>query len=390
MELRVGNRVISKYNSVSVSLKYDAVGDTFAYSIYFDPASAADRATFIPGNYLPCTITNNGETLITGVLLSNGFSSSATKQLMQVGGYSRSGVLDDCQVPLTAYPVQLNNMSLAQIATTVLKPFGLKAVIDPIVQNHMDAVFDTQNIAVDQTIKDFLTKLATQKNIVLSHDSDGNLLFTRANTKKTPIYYFDELNPAGTWTKISLTFDGQQMHSIIWASGQANIDDPNKSEGSITNPYVQSVLDWEDIARTNTILQPTVTYKSGYRPSVSIQTSGGDNDTGLTVRQLLAKELKGITMKIELSGWTLNGQLVRPNNIITVRSPENFLYQQSKWFIESVDFNGDATGENATLNCVLPECYNNDTVINVFTGSNLTVQYNPPVTGAHATITPFI
>src|ERR1035437_732740 len=105
MELRVGNRIISKYNQVSVSLKYDSVGDTFAYVIYFDPANSDDRKTFIPGNYLPCTITHNGELLITGVLLSNGFSSSSVKELMRVGGYSKSGVLDDCQVPLSAYPV---------------------------------------------------------------------------------------------------------------------------------------------------------------------------------------------------------------------------------------------------------------------------------------------
>lgn len=387
MQLKVRDRIIDKYNNIAVSLRYDSVASPFGANIYFNPSNADDRRLFVPGNYNPVTIVHGKETLITGVLLSAGFQDSAVKHLMNIGGYSKAGVLDDCQNSVDNYPLQFNNVSLFEIAQKLCSPFGLNVVVDDIVKNECSAAYAVgQTMEPDDTIKNFLTKLAVQKNIVLSHDIAGNLLFTRADTTKQPIFNFVNGMP---WVGMSLNFDGQQMHSVIWGIGQGNIDTANASEASIKNPYVQSHLNFMETARLNTILKPGVSYDTGYRPRVSMQTSGGDNDTTLTARQLLSQELKTIRLSIEIQGWELKGKLVRPNNIITVTNPDLFLYQKTRWFIESVDFRGDERSETATLNCVLPECYNNETVKNVFTGTNLTVPVPFVETGAHATITPF-
>jgi prophage tail gpP-like protein len=388
MNLRIGNRIISKYNNIAVSLKYDAVGSTFAANVYFDPSNSDDRKTFIPGNYFPAIVEHNGETLITGVALSNGFKSAPTKQLMKLGGYSRAGVLDDCQFPIDNYSLQFSaSPTLSEIANKLLAPFGILITIDAIVNEDCNTAYATSPIIEpDQTIKDFLTTLAAQKNIVLSHDTSGNLVFTRADTHKTPIFNFDGSIPV---VDMDLSFDGQQMHNTITSLGQASIPTDNSTQDTIKNPYVRLGIDWMGTAKLNTLGQPGVAYSTGFRPGISKKTSGTDNDTILTARQLLAQELKAIKLTINIDSWTLNNTLVRPNNIITVTNPELFLYQKTRWFIESVDFRGDEKSETATLNCVLPECYNNDDVLNVFTGSNLTVPViDSP--GAHATITPFI
>lgn len=374
MQLKISNRIISKYSSIAVSLRYDSVASSCSASVYFDPANSDDRKLFIPGNNLPFQLLNGNEVLITGVLLNNKFKSAPTKQLASIGGYSKAGVLDDCQNPTTNYPLQFDGLSLEQIAKKLVTPFGLTVTVAQVVQSDATMVYSySQQMQPDDTVKGFLTKLAIQKNIILSHDTLGNLLLTRADTKQAPFYDFNDGMPA---TDISLDYDGQQLHSPITALGQAQIGTSNSSEDTIINPYVQTHLDFMENARLNTIGSPTIAYGTGFRPKVSVQTSGNDNDTKLTARQLLSQELKSaIRLTINIDRWTLNNKLVRPNSIITVTSPENFLYQKSRWFVESVDFRGNEKAQTAVLNCVLPECYNNDTVVNVFTGSNLTVPY---------------
>lgn len=370
MNLKVGQRNIEFYNSFNIILRFDSVASTFSGNILFDPYNPNDRSLFIPGSYNLSRVQHDGQTLITGVLLSQKHKSSAQTHLMSVGGYSKSGVIEDCQNPATNQ-VQYNGRSLLSIAEQLLSPFGLKVSADKVVQADINTIFPSQVIETDQTIKEYLSKAAAQKNIVLSHDAEGNLVFTRADTNKEPIANFT--NVGNPWLDMELTFDGQGMHSLITAQGQQGVTSTNGSQAEMKNPYVQLHLDWLGTAGLNTLGQAGVKYNTGYRPRVSMQTSGGDNQTQLTARQLLSQELKGIRLEITIAGWELNGKLVRPNNIITVMNPDVFLYQKTKWFIETVDLNSDEKGETAKLTCVLPECYNNDEVKNVFLGTNITV-----------------
>lgn len=392
MILKVGTRTIDKFNDFNVTLKYDSIASTFSGAIYFDPYNNEDRKMFVPGKYNICQISHNGETLLTGVLLSNSFKSSSVKNIMRIGGYSKTGVLEDCQKP-NDLDSQFDTMSLKQIADKLLGSFGLSVTVDPIVSTEVNRVYTTpQVMEVDDTIKDYLTKLAAQINVVLSHDTSGNLIFTRADTNKTPIFNFNGREPA---TEMSLIFDGQQMHSKITAIGQQSVTTDNAPQNEITNPYVQQGgLDWMATAKLNTLGLAGVKYSTGLRPRVSKQTSGGDNQTTLTARQLLGQELKAIKLIIKVRGWTLGNAIIRPNNIVTVINPELFLYQRTKWFIEQVDFGfeKESFAEVATITCVLPECYNNDEVKNIFTGTNITVPVATPegYDGAHAVITPFV
>jgi len=64
--------------------------------------------------------------------------------------------------------------------------------------------------------------------------------------------------------------------------------------------------------------------------------------------------------------WEIEGKVIKPNQIITVRNPELYLYKKSNWFIESVQLDGDETQTVATITCVLPETYNGGTPSYIF------------------------
>lgn len=352
---RFKNRKIDFFNEFSLNLVHDSVGSTFGCSFYFDPNNPEHKEFACVSHYHEVQVEHNGELLLTGYMTSQRFKMTSLKQLSSFGGYSLPGVLDDCEIPTSLYPLQSDNLTLKEIAQKLIKPFGLQMEIDPAVEDRMNKKFDTSNASESQTIKSYLTELATQKKIIISHNEKGHLLFTESKTKKQSLIDFDgRLGVANGGTMIpaismELDFDGQGMHSHITLQKQASQDGGNAGEQTIRNPYVPVV----------------------FRPTVKSQSSGDDNDTGLAARQALSRELKGLKLTIELDRWEINGKIIKPNNIITVVNPECYIWNKTEWFIESINYTGNEKQNICTLNCVLPEVYSEEIPISIFAGINL-------------------
>ena len=78
-------------------------------------------------------------------------------------------------------------------------------------------------------------------------------------------------------------------------------------------------------------------------------------------------ELKdAISFTIKLDRWKINNKLIKPGDIITITSPENYVYKKTRLFIDEVNFKGDSKETTATLKCVLPEVYNKEIPRNIF------------------------
>jgi len=348
---RIRNRKIDFFNNFTLGLRFDSIGDTFGFGFYFNPDNAELKELMCIGHYHECEVTYNGETLVTGFTLGQDFTSASVRSFVQITGYSLTGVLADCTIPTSIYPLQSNGLSLKQIAQKLIRPFNLKMVIDSSVEALMNGTFKATTANETQTIERYLSELATQKNIVMSHTEKGELLFTKAKTKQTPILEFDVPNGKSLpGTTMKLNFNGQSMHSHITVMKQADSDGGNAGEYTIRNPYV-----------INTV----------YRPTTITQTSGDDNDTEKAAKTALAAELKNLKLTITTDRWLVDGKILKPNNLVTVINPEIYLYKKSTWFIESIDFTGDETKTTATLHCVLPEVYNGETPVYLFKGINL-------------------
>lgn len=342
---RIRNRDVEFFSGFNVSLRYDAVASSFAFSFLFNPDNKEHKEMACVSHYHIATLEHNGETLLTGYILSQGFNNTSKKELCGFSGYSLPGVLEDCNIPLSAYPLQNDGLTLREIAQKLISPFGLSMIVDSAVASKMDEVFDKTTAQATESIKSYLTQLAEQKNIVVSHTPQGALLFTQAKTSQKPILNFDGGIP---FTSMNLTFNGQAMHSDITVMKQADSDGGNAGESTVKNPYVPYV----------------------FRPKVVIQNSGTDNDTEQAAKNILASELRNLTLTIVTDRWEVNGKIIKPNNIISVINPEVYLYKKTDWFIEQIDFVGDAKKTTATLKCVLPEVYNNQTPKYIFEGIN--------------------
>lgn len=341
MILKAGNIQLTQYENVAIDLATDGCASAFKFDIFYDPDNAGHRALLKPGNPATVTIEHEGNLLLTGVIMRPEFSDGATKELVSISGYSKTGVLEDCEIPLDLYPLQTNKLSLKQIAEKLLKPFDLAVSVSASVTADANAKL-TQTACDDkQTVRSYLCELANQKNILVSHSAAGALLLTRANTTQVPVYDFGKGMPG---IRYGLVFDEQRMHSTISVIKQASKQGKgNAGKATVTNPYV-----------------------SKYRPKVVRMTSGKDVDAAKAARNMLAQELKEIKLTIEMDRWDVNGTMILPGSIITITNPDLHIYTKAKFLVESVSLRGNRVAETATLTCYLPEVYNNDTPKNIF------------------------
>lgn len=336
-------RDVKFFNAFSMNLRYDSVGSDFSFAFYFDPTNPDHRELACVSHFHEATVQHNGETLISGIILSEGLTKATQRQLVQVSGYSKPGVLEDCTIPVSLYPLESNGLTLREIATKYLKPFNIQFLVDSSVASGMDKPYEKITAEPTEKIKDLLCKLASQRDIVISHDELGRLLFTKAKTTGMPIAHFDGSAPA---TKISIGFNGQNIHSEITVIKQADKNGGNAGQFTIYNPYCP-------VARA-------------FRPTTIIQESGDDNDTETAAKRAMAAELKNIPLTIELSNWDINEKVIRPNCLVSVTAPDLYIFKKTNFFVESVAYTGTATAQTCVLTCVLPEVYNGQIPKNIF------------------------
>jgi len=340
MNIKINGRNFDKFNKISIELKYDAIGSTFDMLVYFNPENEKTKELFKPFSYNNIIIEHDKKLLLTGVIISHSNKKNNRKELLHISGYSLPGILEDCEIPTSLYPLQSDGKTLKEITERLIAKFGLELIVDKDVESIVNKKYSQSTADQKQSIKSYINELASQRNVTLSHDVQGRLVFTKAKTKMTPIALFTENKPV---ISIESDYNGQGMHSHITVVKQAEIEGNNATEYTIENPYVKI-----------------------YKPTVIEQSSGSTNDVADAAKNLLSSELKNIKINISLNTWTISGKIIQPNNIIEVTSPENFIYKKTKFFIESVTLSGDETSTTSSLTCVLPEVYNQETPINIF------------------------
>lgn len=347
MILKVGNIKVDKFNAIDITLKYDSVASTFGFEFYYDKNNVELKNLAAFGSYAKCQIFDSDEKLIlTGTILNQSYKDGPIKSLTGISGYSIPGILEDCNIPTSLWPLQSDGRSLKQIAEYLLRPFGIGITIDESngsnnIANSANQKITTITADAKQSIKSYLAEIAAQKNIILAHTPEGNLRFTKAYAKGNSIYHFTSGIPN---VGISVSFDGQGMHSDITVVKQADVEGGNAGEATVKNPYVKN-----------------------YRPLVKVQTTGTDMTSELAAKNQLAAELKNIRVVITIGGlknFKYNDIQLRPNALIDVTAPECNINKRTQFFIEQVQLIQNNSEQTAVLTCVVPEVHNGQTPIN--------------------------
>lgn len=335
--IKINGKKYSFYESGNVSLKLDTVASSFSVSGFIDENDKEKRAFLKPLTYPSCEVWLNypefnvNEKLITGTIINPGISSVKVKSLSSLSGYSKTGILEDCNTPLELYPLQNDNITLSQIAKRYADYFGLRLkIFDNALQN-ASIEFEKTTAEPEQSCKDYLSKLCNQRNLTLSHDNRGWLLIYKIEANIQPKVSISDKD--ANVISMTLNPNGQGVHSECTAFRQALKTTDNAAQSTVKSPFT------------------TIN-----RPISRILKQGDVNNTEEYAKRILSTEAKNFPVTIKLRDWLVKGEVLRAGFYITLESNKLFI-QKTKFIIESIEFKISARERTTTIKAVLPCVY---------------------------------
>jgi prophage tail gpP-like protein len=337
IKIKINGRDCSFFNEGQITLNLDSIASTFAFKARFNPENDDHKELFKPLQYHKCEIFNtDGKLLITGTILNHSFESNSVVNLITISGYSISGILEDVTIPPSQYPLQSNNRSLKDIAQKLCGFYGIGLVIDKSIENLANAVFKKTTASPTDTVKDYIAKLTSQKDIILSHNEKGQVVLFKPNDKMKPNYFFNKDNSLS----MSSTFNGQGLHSEINVVRQPSGENSGVSTvDKITNPLIGK-----------------------NRPTTKVLSSGEDTDTKKAADNELASELKAISVKVKLFGLF---DKIKPAEIVNIHNHEIYSFAYTRYMVSSVTLNFNEKEDTTDLDLVLPETYTGNVPKNI-------------------------
>lgn len=323
----VNGQELKAFTVDNISLIYNAVTSTFGFSSINDYAPS-----YL--SYPKIKIYHNDELIITGTIINDSRKSSSKPELVSISGYSTTGILEDCTIPVSAMPMQLDNMSIKDICEKILPLFNINYSYENSVSTLFNAKIEKTNFDYDKSIKSLIVDLCTEKGIYVNHTATGELRFTDSSASNLSVVkHFED----DGLIDMSIDVNGQQMHSAITVLSQTSDTNIAQGEYTINNPYC------------------TVN-----RPIIYKMQNGDSNDVSKYARMKLSSELRSISLKITTTTF------IKPGNLITVTSEKLRLKNRVKFFVEQTDITATKTGFSYAMTCVLKDVYTNNTVYNEF------------------------
>lgn len=337
MEIKINGRNCNFFTAGAIGLSFDSIASSFAFSVRFNPENDDHKELFKPLQYYKVEIFNKKKILIfTGTILNHNFTSNENNNLLAISGYSLSGILEDVTIPLNQYPLESLSRSLKDIAQKLCGAFGVGLVIDKSAANSVGEIYETTTASPTDTVKGYLAKLTSQKNVVLSHNAKGQVVILKPKATAKPKYEFNK----GNSLNMSATYNGQAMHSHISCIRQPSDDNEGvETEDSIQNPLIKK-----------------------YRPTTKVLSSGEDVDTSRAANNELGSELKAISIKVNLVGLF---DEIKPGDMIRIHNHEIYSFAYSIYMVSTVNLVFDEKQETTELGLVLPETFTGDIPKNI-------------------------
>jgi len=338
MKIKIENKFFNHFSNLTLKFNLDTFASVFSFDARFDPLNVEHQKIFKPLTYPKIEIfSDDNNLLLTGNIVNNDFASSKTPQLVSFSGYTKSGILEDVTIPDSVYPLEKNNQSLSEISAQLLKPFGISQLIESNVANKMNLVYEKAVAQPSQSVASFLTQLASQRNIVIGHTKKGDVYYFKAFIGSKPVKSYDESNLLSS----KMAINGRAFHSDITVRRQPSDENVGVSTvDGVKNPNVEQI-----------------------RSVCKILSSGDDTSTIEAAQNVLASELRGIQLGLELPKIDTS---ILCGQIIEFINPELFIYKKQKFVINEIIYKEDSEADTMTVNCLTPEAFTGGIPTNIF------------------------
>ena len=320
-------------HSAKIMRTMDTAADGATVSISWTPGvdPTLDKS-LLPYSYSKAIVSIGNGPVVTGCIYSVSPSMSNSGMVKNLEIWSTTAdIIDSTMRP----PYEANNITLQQRAESILSAMGLSSVVDDGVD--MGGAFSRVTAEPTDTIFEHLSKLASQRGILISSTPDGKLLFTKAKTTGQPVGTLEETQPMPIgW---AATYDGRQRFNAYRAIGQSS--------------------DWKS---KSAIAKDDNVPRSRFLTFTADDTTAGDIKKAAEWKR--SKQLaEALTMPFPVSGWLApNGTVWKENTLVTVISKVIHVPNGFTFLIKSVEFELGSDGKTATLNLVPPQVYTGEPI----------------------------
>lgn len=308
--------------------------DSMEFTAPFDPNDARQRQAFRPFTYPQVEFEVNGSRVFNGISLGPLPALESDSTTLQIGGYARAGILADCNIPVSAFPIEFNEANLLQIAKEVAGYFGIGVTFtaDP------GASFDRVACEYDKRALDFLADLAKQRGLVIGNDRNGDLVFRKTDAVTSTVAQLSE--GVAPLLGVSVFFDHQQYYSHVTGI-EPVIVGATGSKYTVKNARLASIL----------------------RPYTFKVTDAVGGEVAPATRAKLGRMFANMaSYTVNVSNWRdARGDLWEPGAAVTLLAPSAMVYTAYRFVIRSVVFERDSESERATLDLIMPGTFSGDT-----------------------------
>lgn len=304
-------------------------------SIEFDAPMESDniefKKTFKPFSFSDIKLYVGSELIFNGTMLDISPNTDTNQKIISVSAYAKCGVLNDCNPSSNQLDsLEFNEVKLSQIANSLIKPFGIKAIF----KDSEGAVFERVAIEPDGNILSFLIELANKRELIISSDENGDLVFQKSISSGNIVASLQQnQSPVSA---INTNFNSQNYYSHI----------------SGIEP-IEVGLDGSKFTVKNELL------KDKFRPFTYRVKDTEASDIKKAVNMKYGKMLgEVVSYDVALIGWRdKNNKLFEPNTFISLYSPDNMIYTDYKFLIKSVVLQLGNDNKTTKINIVIPESY---------------------------------
>lgn len=320
------------WSSIQIQKSIDKIS-TISFSAPFEPENKDLRNTFRPMTFKPLLVTVGGEPFFRGTQVNVQTQGGASAVAVEVSGYGVPGVLNDCTAPQNAFPVELKDLDLRQIADRVAGMYGVIVTFE----GDPGAKFKKTKIKPDQKLLPFLVPLAQQRGFVVADNTEGELVFWKSTKTGRPVANLRQGEPPHI--VVTPQYAPQSFYSDITA---------------IKNPKIGFRGQWY------TDKNPKL--RNVLRALNFVAENAGKVDP-LTAAKSKTGRMFGAVASYTLTVATWRdpkGNLWAPNTTIRVRYPDKMIYTDYEFLIRDVTFNATPAALSAELALVMPGAFSGE------------------------------
>lgn len=335
--IHIDEVIFPNFTGFNLKLSMDKAADEFSFFTHWDPENLELRNIFRPFQYNKVEVFIGGKLKLTGNLINLGPVSDTDTSTLNVSGYSKSGILNDCNVPISAYPLSYKALTLIEIAKTLTQTFNI-TVTD---ETDDTFVFEEVDLKPTDKVYSFLAGLCKKRGSLLTSLPNGNLVIQKSNTQKATLSLVE-----GSPNILGMAVNYQGQNGFTSVSGLLKGKDT--SDPATDDSFTETDQFMADVSES----RPLVVELD------DIGTGTLQDAVKAKLRRLLAER---ISYTISIEGWRdQNGQLWADNTRINVEYPSMMIYNITEFIIRNVEFTQDESKNIAKLTLVLPQSYSDE------------------------------